>query len=86
MSLFLSNPPAPFSLQEEGACLPPDRLFKVVLVGNSSVGKTSLLRRFCDDLFYAGTAATVGQYTDTRISDHKRDTQTTPCTGLWPSS
>ncbi|XP_046890340.1 EF-hand calcium-binding domain-containing protein 4B [Hypomesus transpacificus] len=45
---------------EEGACLPPDRLFKVVLVGNSSVGKTSLLRRFCDDLFYPGTAATVG--------------------------
>lgn len=38
----------------------PDRLFKVVLVGNSSVGKTSLLRRFCDDCFHSGTCATVG--------------------------
>uniref|UniRef100_A0A673ZZQ8 Calcium release activated channel regulator 2A n=1 Tax=Salmo trutta TaxID=8032 RepID=A0A673ZZQ8_SALTR len=45
---------------EEGAALAPDRLFKIVLVGNSSVGKTSLLRRFCDDCFYPGTSATVG--------------------------
>uniref|UniRef100_A0A667ZI89 Calcium release activated channel regulator 2A n=1 Tax=Myripristis murdjan TaxID=586833 RepID=A0A667ZI89_9TELE len=45
---------------EEGAALPPDRLFKIVLVGNSSVGKTSFLRRFCDDCFYSGTSATVG--------------------------
>ncbi|TRY53884.1 hypothetical protein DNTS_035631 [Danionella cerebrum] len=45
---------------EEGASLGPDRLFKVVLVGNSSVGKTSLLRRFCDDCFHPGTCATVG--------------------------
>ncbi|KAK6488275.1 ras and EF-hand domain-containing protein-like protein [Huso huso] len=45
---------------EEGRITTPDRLFKVVLVGNSSVGKTSLLRRFCDDCFYHGTSATVG--------------------------
>ncbi|RXM97057.1 EF-hand calcium-binding domain-containing protein 4B [Acipenser ruthenus] len=45
---------------EEGRITTPDRLFKVVLVGNSSVGKTSLLRRFCDDCFYPGTSATVG--------------------------
>nr|XP_057942218.1 EF-hand calcium-binding domain-containing protein 4B [Doryrhamphus excisus] len=38
----------------------PDRLFKIVLVGNSSVGKTSLLRRFCDDCFHPDTSATVG--------------------------
>uniref|UniRef100_A0A4W5QMR7 Calcium release activated channel regulator 2A n=1 Tax=Hucho hucho TaxID=62062 RepID=A0A4W5QMR7_9TELE len=44
----------------EGAAPPPDRLFKIVLVGNSSVGKTSLLMRFCDDCFYPGTSATVG--------------------------
>lgn len=45
---------------EEGASSGPDRLFKIVLVGNSSVGKTSLLRRFCDDCFHPGTCATVG--------------------------
>ncbi|XP_052008897.1 EF-hand calcium-binding domain-containing protein 4B isoform X2 [Xyrauchen texanus] len=45
---------------EEGASSGPDRLFKIILVGNSSVGKTSLLRRFCDDCFHPGTCATVG--------------------------
>nr|XP_046250331.1 EF-hand calcium-binding domain-containing protein 4B [Scatophagus argus]XP_046250332.1 EF-hand calcium-binding domain-containing protein 4B [Scatophagus argus]XP_046250333.1 EF-hand calcium-binding domain-containing protein 4B [Scatophagus argus] len=48
------------SINEEGGPSPPDRLFKIVLVGNSSVGKTSLLRRFCDDSFQPGTSATVG--------------------------
>ncbi|KAJ8249936.1 hypothetical protein COCON_G00231520 [Conger conger] len=47
-------------LHEEVVTTTPDRLFKIVLVGNSSVGKTSLLRRFCDDCFHPGTAATVG--------------------------
>uniref|UniRef100_A0A8C5ADE2 EF-hand domain-containing protein n=1 Tax=Gadus morhua TaxID=8049 RepID=A0A8C5ADE2_GADMO len=45
---------------KEAAILPPDRLFKIILVGNSSVGKTSLLKRFCDDCFHPGTSATVG--------------------------
>uniref|UniRef100_A0A667ZTW5 Calcium release activated channel regulator 2A n=1 Tax=Myripristis murdjan TaxID=586833 RepID=A0A667ZTW5_9TELE len=44
----------------EGALLAPDRLFKVVLVGNSSVGKTSLLRSFCEGRFHPSTSATVG--------------------------
>uniref|UniRef100_A0A8C8HRX1 EF-hand domain-containing protein n=1 Tax=Oncorhynchus tshawytscha TaxID=74940 RepID=A0A8C8HRX1_ONCTS len=44
----------------EVAAPPPDRLFKIVLIGNSSVGKTSFLMRFCDDYFYPGTSATVG--------------------------
>lgn len=41
--------------------LGPSRLFKVVLVGNSSVGKTSLLRSFCEGHFHPSTTATVGQ-------------------------
>uniref|UniRef100_A0A3Q3KWN6 EF-hand domain-containing protein n=1 Tax=Mastacembelus armatus TaxID=205130 RepID=A0A3Q3KWN6_9TELE len=48
------------SINEEGSSSPPDRLFKIVLVGNSSVGKTSFLQRFCDDSFHPGTSATVG--------------------------
>ncbi|XP_035806104.2 EF-hand calcium-binding domain-containing protein 4B isoform X2 [Amphiprion ocellaris] len=45
---------------KEGALFAPDRLFKVVLVGNSSVGKTSLLRSFCEGRFHPSTTATVG--------------------------
>ncbi|XP_070709698.1 EF-hand calcium-binding domain-containing protein 4B [Pempheris klunzingeri] len=45
---------------KEGALFVPDRLFKVVLVGNSSVGKTSLLRSFCEGCFHPSTTATVG--------------------------
>ncbi|XP_054854682.1 EF-hand calcium-binding domain-containing protein 4B [Eublepharis macularius] len=48
----LSNEKRPYSA--------PDRLFKIVFVGNSSVGKTSFLMRFCEDRFSPGTAATVG--------------------------
>ncbi|XP_013367006.1 PREDICTED: EF-hand calcium-binding domain-containing protein 4B isoform X2 [Chinchilla lanigera] len=46
--------------QEESSPSTPDRLFKIVFVGNSAVGKTSLLRRLCEDHFSAGIAATVG--------------------------
>ncbi|XP_063303862.1 EF-hand calcium-binding domain-containing protein 4B [Pelobates fuscus] len=45
---------------EEHMYSPPDRLFKIVMVGNSSVGKTSFLRRFCEGSFFPGTSATVG--------------------------
>uniref|UniRef100_A0A3B4A5U0 EF-hand domain-containing protein n=1 Tax=Periophthalmus magnuspinnatus TaxID=409849 RepID=A0A3B4A5U0_9GOBI len=44
----------------QSTLLPPDRLFKVVLVGNSSVGKTSLLRSFCEGRFHPTTTATIG--------------------------
>ncbi|XP_034019534.1 ras and EF-hand domain-containing protein isoform X2 [Thalassophryne amazonica] len=44
----------------EGVLFGPDRLFKVVLVGNSSVGKTSLLRSFCQGWFHSATTPTVG--------------------------
>lgn len=48
--------------QEEASPPIPDRLFKIVLVGNSAVGKTSFLRRFCEDRFAPGLAATVGEF------------------------
>ncbi|KAM5336213.1 EF-hand calcium-binding domain-containing protein 4B isoform 1-T4 [Glossophaga mutica] len=46
--------------KEEGSPSTPDQLFKIVFVGNSAVGKTSFLRRFCDDQFSPGMTATVG--------------------------
>ncbi|XP_011786455.1 PREDICTED: EF-hand calcium-binding domain-containing protein 4B [Colobus angolensis palliatus] len=46
--------------KEESPPSAPDRLFKIVFVGNSAVGKTSFLRRFCEDRFSPGMAATVG--------------------------
>ncbi|XP_006891363.1 PREDICTED: EF-hand calcium-binding domain-containing protein 4B [Elephantulus edwardii] len=57
--------------QVESSPCTPDRLFKIVLVGNSSVGKTSFLRRFCEDRFSPGTAATVG--IDYRVKTVKVD-------------
>ncbi|KAM8910388.1 EF-hand calcium-binding domain-containing protein 4B isoform 3-T3 [Spinachia spinachia] len=50
----------PLQSAREAAAFAPDRLFKVVLVGNSSVGKTSLLRSFCEGRFHPSTTATVG--------------------------
>lgn len=37
-----------------------DYLFKLVLVGQSSVGKSSLLMRFCDDTFFPSMTSTLG--------------------------
>lgn len=37
-----------------------DYLFKIVIVGNSSVGKSALLRRFADDTFEESYLATIG--------------------------
>ncbi|RXM30033.1 EF-hand calcium-binding domain-containing protein 4A [Acipenser ruthenus] len=41
--------------------LPPERVFKVVLVGNSGVGKSSFIHRFCQGCFLSEISATVGE-------------------------
>ncbi|NXW00133.1 RAB44 protein, partial [Fregetta grallaria] len=38
----------------------PDHIFKVVFVGNSGVGKSSFIHRFCYDRFLAELNATIG--------------------------
>ncbi|KAG8199014.1 hypothetical protein JTE90_001809 [Oedothorax gibbosus] len=38
----------------------PTRVFKVVFVGDSGVGKTSILQRFCTDTFKSTFSATIG--------------------------
>uniref|UniRef100_UPI00398F2549 EF-hand calcium-binding domain-containing protein 4B n=1 Tax=Pristiophorus japonicus TaxID=55135 RepID=UPI00398F2549 len=48
------------STQDREPCSSPDRLFKIIFVGNSSVGKSSVLRRFCGASFCPGMCATVG--------------------------
>ncbi|XP_062861094.1 EF-hand calcium-binding domain-containing protein 4B [Trichomycterus rosablanca] len=53
----------------ESAISDPQRLFKVILVGNSSVGKTAFLHRFCDGHFNSTTTATVGIDYSVRILD-----------------
>ncbi len=35
-------------------------MYKIVLIGDSSVGKSSLLRRFADDSFEESYLATIG--------------------------
>uniref|UniRef100_A0A4X1UMI4 EF-hand domain-containing protein n=1 Tax=Sus scrofa TaxID=9823 RepID=A0A4X1UMI4_PIG len=60
--------------EEEGSAFTPDRLFKIVFVGNSAVGKTSFLGRFCDGRFSPGSAATVGidyRVKTVRVDDSK---------------
>ena len=37
-----------------------DYLFKIVIIGNSGVGKSSLLLRFCDDIFKDSYLTTIG--------------------------
>ncbi|KAF2977184.1 hypothetical protein EK904_007970 [Melospiza melodia maxima] len=44
----------------EAASCSPDRIFKVVFVGNSGVGKSSFIHRFCYDRFLAELNATIG--------------------------
>ncbi|KAL7065186.1 hypothetical protein AAHC03_05112 [Spirometra sp. Aus1] len=38
----------------------PDRIFRVILVGDSAVGKTSFMHRFCTGDFYQNTRSTIG--------------------------
>lgn len=37
-----------------------DFLAKIILVGDSGVGKTNLITKFCDDLFQENYVATIG--------------------------
>lgn len=50
-----------------------DYLFKIVIIGNSSVGKSSLLRRFADDQFQESYLATIGVDFRFKYSLHYRD-------------
>ena len=55
-----------------------DYLFKIVIVGNSSVGKSALLRRFADDTFLESYLATIG--VDFRFKYSHRNPEPSPST------
>lgn len=40
--------------------IPDDYLFKIVMVGDSAVGKSNLLARFARDEFYSNSKSTIG--------------------------
>ncbi|XP_077787784.1 EF-hand calcium-binding domain-containing protein 4A [Podarcis muralis] len=44
----------------EPASSSPDRVFKVVFLGNSGVGKSTFIHRFCYNRFLAGISSTIG--------------------------
>lgn len=49
-----------------------DYLFKMVLIGDSAVGKTNLLSRFAKDEFYLDSKPTIGvefAYRNTKVGD-----------------
>lgn len=38
----------------------PERVFKIVFIGDSGVGKSSFIHRFCNDSFKEAFSATIG--------------------------
>lgn len=38
----------------------PQKIFKLVVIGSAGVGKTSIIRRFCDNSFLEGYKTTIG--------------------------
>jgi len=46
--------------EEEGPPASPNRLYKIVFVGDSGVGKSSLIHRFCFNQFKTNFSATIG--------------------------
>lgn len=57
----VTNCPFLSDLQKPGPQTGPQRLFKVVFLGNSGVGKTSFIHRFCTGRLRRELSATVGE-------------------------
>ena len=49
-----------FGTQTKVVAKNPDRMFKVIFIGDSSVGKSSIVSRFCDESYDSNRTATLG--------------------------
>ena len=45
--------------------------YKILLLGNTQVGKTSMLKRFCDEQYNEDTLSTIGIDAKTKFINHK---------------
>ena len=61
LSLFLSLSLQPIEFIESLA-IQPDYVFKILVVGNSYVGKSSFLMRLCTNAFSQRYASTIGKF------------------------
>ena len=65
---------------DAGIAANPERVFKVIFIGDSSVGKTSLIRRFCRGAFTPeGLRSTIGVDFHTRSLLVERQTVCLQC-------
>lgn len=75
MSTELDLPPPP-----EGAPKLAATTYKILIIGDSNVGKTSLLNRYCDDKFQQGALVnTVGERDLMNVVRSKTKTCPTVC-------
>ena len=60
MVKFLFQNTSLITTKEEEPPANPNRVYKIVFVGDSGVGKSSLIHRFCFDQFRTNFSATIG--------------------------
>jgi hypothetical protein len=72
------------SYSKESVAVTPERVFKVIFVGDTSVGKSSLIHRFCRNRFnLRGSSSTVGVDFQTRSM---MVDQTSVCLQFWDTA
>ena len=63
MTIFVIYHICFYQQEEDLSGKAPERVFKIVFVGDSGVGKSSFIHRFCNNVFKATFSATIGKHT-----------------------